>query len=70
VTALCDAISHLGRIRDETQDPKMDTAVAHLVHAAADIPAEYYGHMPAEHHVGVDELAARLNSTVREAVPA
>jgi len=69
--ALCDAIHHLARIRDARSGTKtwdaMQTVLHHLTQAAADLPDELWAMLMVSRHIGLDEVAARLQVVVREA---
>lgn len=70
VSALCDAISYLGRVRDEHGCSDMRDCMRHLVHAATELPDEIFQCMLVSRQVGLDEVCSRLANVIREEVAA
>jgi hypothetical protein len=68
--ALCDAVSHLAKVRDAVVGThlhaRMETALRHLTQAAATVPDELFALMLINSHVGYDELSERLRAAIQE----
>jgi len=62
VTALCDAITYLRRADKRAHYPAMDEVLKHLALAACKIPNEMFAMMFASNHIGLEEVAARLQA--------
>lgn len=69
VVALCDAIDHLGKVRDGMpNNPRIRKVMQHLIAAAAEVPDESWGVMFLVNHIGYDEIVSRFHATVSKAV--
>lgn len=65
--ALCDAITHLGTVRDVTGDTDVDRALHHICMGVLQLPDELWAPMLVQQHVGFEEIRTRLLDTANEA---
>lgn len=66
LTAMCTALENLRKVANHTEDRfNMEQVLLHLARAAAVIPDELFATMFAAKHVGMHEIAERLQAAVR-----
>ena len=71
VTALADSLEAFLKLRNEAGgeaqcNPGLNEVIQYLKEAAMELPDEYWATMFAANHVGLPEVAARLQAVVTE----